>query len=379
MGLFNSRKKKGNTVSASAVQTSSSAKHPYYQLSSYMPMNNQSKVYAHLRSAVPIIDAAINKIVRLTEGFHFETGNESTDKMMNDYFENINVGGNQQGLSAFISNYLNQLLTFGTAIGEIVMSESGIYALYNSELAEIELKRADNGIDIEYFISGERIGNPSLILYSVLNPKPRDLCGTSILEGLPFISDILMKIYNTIGNNWEHAGNVRYSVVCKPCDDDTADDAQNRAQTVAQAWKDAMDSSAVKDFVAVGDVSVSVIGADNVCLDSEIPVKQLLEQIVAKMGIPPFMLGLSWSSTERMSTQQSDILTTELESYRRILTPVISKIGNLFLALKGYDTGVCVVWDDITLQDECDSAKARLYTAQEEKIEKENELDARIY
>lgn len=379
MGLFNSRKKKGNTVSASAVQTSSSAKHPYYQLSSYMPMNNQSKVYAHLRSAVPIIDAAINKIVRLTEGFHFETGNESTDKMMNDYFENINVGGNQQGLSAFISNYLNQLLTFGTAIGEIVMSESGIYALYNSELAEIELKRADNGIDIEYFISGERIGNPSLILYSVLNPKPRDLCGTSILEGLPFISDILMKIYNTIGNNWEHAGNVRYSVVCKPCDDDTADDAQNRAQTVAQAWKDAMDSSAVKDFVAVGDVSVSVIGADNVCLDSEIPVKQLLEQIVAKMGIPPFMLGLSWSSTERMSTQQSDILTTELESYRRILTPVISKIGNLFLALKGYNTGVCVVWDDITLQDECDSAKARLYTAQEEKIEKENELDARIY
>lgn len=379
MGLFNSRKKKGNTVSASAVQTSSSAKHPYYQLSSYMPMNNQSKVYAHLRSAVPIIDAAINKIVRLTEGFHFETGNESIDKMINDYFENINVGGNQQGLSAFISNYLNQLLTFGTAIGEIVMSESGIYALYNSELAEIELKRADNGIDIEYFISGERIGNPSLILYSVLNPKPRDLCGTSILEGLPFISDILMKIYNTIGNNWEHAGNVRYSVVCKPCDDDTADDAQNRAQTVAQAWKDAMDSSAVKDFVAVGDVSVSVIGADNVCLDSEIPVKQLLEQIVAKMGIPPFMLGLSWSSTERMSTQQSDILTTELESYRRILTPVISKIGNLFLALKGYDTGVCVVWNDITLQDECDSAKARLYTAQAEKIEKENELDARIY
>lgn len=372
MGLFNLRKKKKSGLSASAVQTSSSAKHPYYHLSSYMPMNNYSRVYAHLRTAVPIIDAAINKIVRLTEGFSFETGNENANMLINGYFSNINVGGNQRGISAFISNYLNQLLTFGTAIGEIVMSENGIYALYNSELSDIELKRADNGIDVDYYISGDKIKNPSLVLYSVLNPKPRDLCGTSILEGLPFISDILMKIYNTIGNNWEHAGNVRYAVVCKGGENDTADAAQSKAQTVAQAWKEAMDSSSVKDFVAVGDVSVSVIGADNVSLDSEIPVRQLMEQIVSKLGIPPFMLGLSWSSTERMSTQQADILTTELESYRRILTPVISKIGNLFLDLNGYNLTAQVVWDDITLQDECDSAKAQLYLAQAKNIGKEN-------
>lgn len=98
-----------------------------------------------------------------------------------------------------------------------------------------------------------------------------------------------MKIYNTIGENWEHAGNVRYAVVCKPNGDTDNDDAQSRAGTIAEAWRDAMDSKSVKDFVAVGDVSVQVIGADNVCLDSEIPVRQLLEQIVAKTGLPPFM------------------------------------------------------------------------------------------
>ena len=75
--------------------------------------------------------------------------------------------------------------------------------------------------------------------------------------------------------------------------------------------------------MAVGDVKASVIGADNQILDSEIPVRQMLEQIIAKTGLMPYMFGLSWSTTERMSQQQADILTTELESYRRIITPVL--------------------------------------------------------
>ena len=371
MGLLNFRKNKNDTVGASAVQTSSASRHPYYRLSSYMPLNGKSRVYAQVRQAVPIIDAAVNKIIRLTDGFRFETGDEMLDIRMNDYFDSINVGGNQRGISAFISNYLSQLLTFGTAVGEVVLSNNGIYALYNSDLADLELKRAANGIDVEFYNYNEKIPNPSLVLYSVLNPKPGDLCGTSILEGLPFISDILMKIYHTVGENWEHAGNVRYAVICKPSADADGTDAQSRANTIAQAWKDAMDSKSVKDFVAVGDVSVQVIGADNVCLNSEIPVRQMLEQIVAKLGLPPFMLGLNWSSTERMSTQQADILTTELKAYRRVLTPVLSKIGNMYLALAGENCRAEVVWEDITLQDECDGAKAKLYNAQAEKIERE--------
>lgn len=367
MGIFNLKKGKGG-VSASAVQTSLASKHPYYRLSSYMPMNGAARVYSELRRAVPIIDAAINKIVRLTEGFHFETGNELRDREINAYFDEINVGGNQSGISAFVSNYLNQLLTFGTAVGEMVLGSNGIYALYNSDLEGLELKRAANGIDVEFYNLNDRIKNPQLILYSVLNPKPRDLCGTSLLEGLPFMSDVLMKIYNTIGQNWEHAGNVRYAVICKPPADGADSDAQTRANAVAEAWREAMDSSAVKDFVAVGDVSVQVIGADNVTLDSEVPVRQLLEQIVAKTGLPPFMLGLSWSSTERMSEQQADILTTELQSYRRILTPMIKKIGNMYMTLNGLCGNVEVVWDEITLQDECDGARAQLYSAQAEKI-----------
>ena len=73
----------------------------------------------------------------------------------------------------------------------------------------------------------------------------------------------------------------------------------------------------VRECVAVGDVDIKVVGADNQVLDSEVPVRQILEQLIARTGIPPFLLGLFWSSTERMSAQQADLLTSEITAIRR--------------------------------------------------------------
>ena len=82
----------------------------------------------------------------------------------------------------------------------------------------------------------------------------------------------------------------------------------------------------MRDVVSVGDVSIKAIGADNQILDSETPVRQILEQLVAKTGLPPFMLGLSWSSTERLRAQQADMLTSELTALRRTLEPVLARV-----------------------------------------------------
>ena len=127
-------------------------------------------------------------------------------------------------------------------------------------------------------------------------------------------------------------------------------------------------NGSIRDFVAVGDVDIRVIGADNQVLDSEVPVRQILEQLVAKTGLPPFLLGLSWSSTERMSVQQADLLTSEITAIRRSVTPVVEKICDLWLRLHGYDCGFSVVWDDINLQDQVEEARAALYRAQAETL-----------
>lgn len=370
MGLFH-RNKKGEKkeTGVSAVQTSSYSNHPFRQMNSRVPMNFNNRVYSYLRESVPVIDVAICKIVRLCEGFHFETGSKRLDDEINSFFNAINVGGNQTGLYSFISTYLSDLLTYGSAVGEMIADENGFYALYNGELDALEVKRSANNLDVEFYNNNEKLSNQDLILFSALNPDPGKILGTSLLRGLPFVSDVLLTIYNTIGENWSHAGNLRYAVTYKPSDSMDSVNAKERAEQMAEAWKDAMSSKdAVKDFVAVGDVSVKVIGADSGVLNSEVPVKQLMEQIVAKTGLPPYMLGLSWSTTERMSSQQADVLTTELEAYRRILNPVLLKIGKKYLEINGIGSSIEVVWDNITMQDETEMAKARLYDAQTEKI-----------
>lgn len=374
MGIF----KKRNTSRVSAPVTQPENTHPFGILDGYVPLGApQIRLYYTLREAIPVIDAAILKIVRLTGGFEIKCSDKAAQYAVDDFVRNVSVGGNRHGLAAFTDSYLEQLLTCGTAIGEIVTDSEGTpRGLFNAPLGNIELKRHKNGFDIDIFVRDggqlRKITAPEMCLLSVLNPEPGALSGNSILKGMPFVSSVLIKIFESIGANWERVGNLRFAVTYNPKNDavDRAY-AKDRAMQVAREWGEAMQSgSEIRDFVAVGDVQIKVIGADNQILDSEVPVRQMLEQIVAKTGVPPFMLGLSWSSTERMSQQQSDALTSELEAYRRILTPVIVKICTLFLRSRGFSSSFEVVWNDITLQDEVEQSRAMLYRAQAEKIQR---------
>ncbi len=374
MGIF--KKRNASRIAAPAVQTKNS--HPFGIIDGYVPLGRaQNRLYYALREAVPVIDAAIFKTVRLTGCFRAKCSDKTAQKELDDFLMNVPVGGNRQGISAFTSSYLEQLLTCGTALGEIVTdSEGAPRALFNAPLENIELKRNRNGFDIDIFVRDggqlRKVPRQEMCLLSVLNPEPGALTGCSILKGLPFVSSVLLKIFESIGANWERVGNLRFAVTYNPKNDavDRAY-AKDRALQVAKEWGEAMQSgSEIRDFVAVGDVQIKVIGADNQILDSEVPVRQMLEQIVAKTGLPPFMLGLSWSSTERMSSQQADVLTSELEAYRHILTPVINKICTAFLRSRGYSCNAEIIWDDITLQDEVEQSRAMLYRAQAEKIKR---------
>jgi hypothetical protein len=335
-------------------------------------------LYRAMRENVPVIDAALDKIVRLTGGFTVCCTDMRRQELLDDFVKNVRVGASRQGLRQFVTTYLDCLLTYGNAVGEMVLDEFGeIYGLYNAALRDLAIRQGESPMDAQICVNDglayKPVEYPQLVLYTALNPPPGEVRGVSLLRSLPFVSDVLMKIFQSTSVNFERIANLRYAVTYRSGGSglDRAH-AQEIAQSIAAEWGEAMSSAksgAVKDFVAVGDVDIKVIGADNQMLDIAVPARQMMEQIVAKLGIPPFMLGLHWSTTERMSTQQADILTSELESYRSLLDSVICKICETFLRLRGFGGKVQVHWDDINLQDQVEQANARLLNAQARELE----------
>lgn len=384
MKFFKRDKNKENQQARLAqTVTGYSFSNPFNAFSSYIPLNNsQHLLYASLREAIPIIDSAINKLVRLLGVFEVKTGNKRVDAELKYFLDNVKTCGNNVGIKCFLSTYFDTLLTYGTAIAEIIPYKdyTGIYGIYNADNQDVLLK-PDEKNPLELVVSVRnsdgsiaKVKNQNLIMLTSLNPQPNKVGGTSILQGLPFVSDIILKIFTAIGQNWERAGNIRFAVTYNPPDDGTDGVyTQQRAEMIASEWSKAMQGGGVSDFVAVGDVDIKVIGADNQILDCQTPGRLLLEQIVSKLSIPPFLLGLSWSSTERMSSQQADILTSELEHYRYLLNPVISKLCSMWLAMNGYSTKHEIIWSNINLQDEVELANARLINSQAEQIENNKE------
>ncbi len=374
------RKSKQKTpgVPAAAAQLRSGSAHPFGALSGFSPLGGRSsELYRAMREALPILDAAITKLVRLTGGFTVRCSDGKAQKELTEFLRTVPGGRAQYGIDSFLSAYLDSLLTYGCAVGEMIVSGGKMQAVCWGDVTRLHVK--DSGNPLEVTLAAETGGEvkplpyPQLVLFTTLNPEAANPYGVSLMRSMPFLAEILLKIYQTIGTNWERAGNVRYSVVYKPSGEAAEAAAGVRADEIASAWSEAMRDSktgAVRDFVAVGDVEIKVIGADGKILDSEVPVRQILEQLVAKTGLPPFLLGLNWSSTERMSSQQADLLTSELWALRRAVEPVLRRICRLWLQLAGYGCPFEIVWDEITLQDTVEEAHAALYRAQTEKLRK---------
>ena len=227
-------RRKSAVPAAQAVQLRGREQHPFTGLRGFTPQRSgQLRLYQAVREAVPVVDAAVCKLIRLSGGVQVSCEDAEMDGKMQQFLERVPVGRGQFGINAFLEQYLDSLLVYGGAVGEMVPAAG------NRDLAAL-------------------------------------LCGR-------------------------------------------------------------------------------------------------MEQIVAKTSIPPFMLGLNWNSTERMSAQQADMLTTEITAIRRTLTPVVEQICRMWLRMQGYAGAFRVDWDDINLQDEVEEAKAALYREQARKLKIEND------
>ena len=371
--------KREKEPAAPVVQIRDGTRHPFGMLGEYVPLRNgEVRLYKAVREAVPVVDAAIYKLIRMAGGVTVTCGDKRAETALKEFLRTVPVGRGQFGINSFLDCYLDSLLTCGRAVGEIVpaVGNRDIAALVCGRVEDIEIKEGQHPLAFSIWGPDEtgkmaELPYQELLLFTPLNPETDNPYGVSLLRSLPFLTDILMKIYHAIGVNWERCGNVRFAVTCRGGD---GTGAAAGGRILVEEWSRTMQNrDTVQDLEAVGDVDIRVIGGDAPILDSQVPVRQVMEQIVGKAGIPPFMRGRSWKSTERMSAQQADMLTTEITAIRRTLTPTVERVCRLWLRMHGFTCGFEVIWDDINLQDQVEEAKAALYREQARKLKMEND------
>ena len=77
----------------------------------------ENQLYEQLRIQVPVIDACINKIIRLTGNFSLKCTDERYQNELDEFVQNVRVGVSGQSLYSFVDCYLDSLLTYGNSVG----------------------------------------------------------------------------------------------------------------------------------------------------------------------------------------------------------------------------------------------------------------------
>jgi hypothetical protein len=145
MGIF----KKPKEAPAKAVQIRSAERHPFGMFDSYVPLGGgEIKLYRSIREALPVVDAAIMKVIRLTGGFTAVCADKRAERELNRFSRTVDTGRGQRGIDAFLSAYLDSMITCGRAVGEIVTrGNADIAALLCGNVADVQIREGGTPLD----------------------------------------------------------------------------------------------------------------------------------------------------------------------------------------------------------------------------------------
>lgn len=350
-----------------------------------IPQSANLKLYEDLVNMVPVINAALERIVQMVGCPQLLSEDEAALEEHNEWRRKVNVNRIQSGFDNFFATWVMDHLVYGRSHAEMILTAglTDVHALQELHTRTIELKPRDRGYGVDLVqnlgvFGSQVVLNPDLILTAVHDVRADSPQGNSLLFGLPFVTEIYGKMLQSLQFTWERFGVPNYHVNQKM--PDTFSDpqgtksrvfAQTNAAELAAVMKDKAQGR-TREFSTVGDVTVSILGADGEALDIAVPGRHILEQIVAKTGIPPMLLGIQWATTERMSWVQAQILSQLIHAVRGHLVSPILYLFRVRQALAGRPIlDAKLEWEAPSLIDLMEEAKADLAAAQADKVEQQ--------
>lgn len=331
---------------------------------------------------VPVINAALERIVQLVGCPVLESEDTAALAEFNEWRANLRVNRTQTGFDPAFATWAMDHLTYGRAHCEIILNGSltDVYALQELHTRTVDLRPKTRGYGVEYVqnlgtFGSEIVLKPELLLTSVHDIRADNPQGNSLLMGLEFMGEIWGKLMIATRNVWERWGEPIVQVGYEP-DENFSDPTGAKGLAIAQGAAAVYDQimksrteGQIRSLATSGMVSFKVIGAEGEALALEIPERRIMEQIVAKTGLPPFLLGLQWATTERMSQVQAQLLSRLVEAVRMHLAPEISYLFRLRQALVGRPFEWKLTWDAPSLVDEMQQAQADKAAAEADSAE----------
>ena len=133
--------RKQTAPAGASVQLREAGHHPFGLLGQYVPMRSgEIRLYRAVREAVPVVDAAIYKLIRMVGGVTAACSDPAAERGLGEFLRTVPAGRGQYGVNAFLEGYLDALLTCGRAIGEIVPAAG------NREIAAVLWGRVEDGV-----------------------------------------------------------------------------------------------------------------------------------------------------------------------------------------------------------------------------------------
>lgn len=345
----------------------------------YVFRKSSGEFYESLREGIPIIDAAIRRLISLNGTIKIIGDNAAIVKELEDFCMAVPVNDTQKGIHAFLENFSNETFEQGFSISEFVAtkdlkdisglrvadskqiiyrrnkagkaepwyrySNTGIYGPVYKDPSQLvdKILNAPYGYTVPYDGWNEVKLNPSNVFYNSINNENSDPYGVSIIRSMEFVSQILMTIQNSMKSNFERFGDPSYHMHYKSSKggDDAKYEVQRQAMEEAFVTViDAKRHGRSGDFVTAGskdsEVNIKVIGSDNKIIDAKIPLRHVLEQLVAKTNLPAWMLGLYWSTTERMATLEIEAALQDAKIRQLAMYPEFLRLFSTYLAMRGH-------------------------------------------
>lgn len=391
-------------IPASAAIVQSTHHDQLLNIGGGLPTTIKFAIIDQMVNNIPFLDVGLRKFTRLVGGFGVRCDNEALQEAMDGFLGTryvsdtapVLVAGVQRGFQSFHTRHCRSMMTYGLALSEIALDGAGkdVDGLWPMASSQVRCRRDANG-RME-FGQQTALGEPvwfdrqDLLLYNAANPEGDAWAGKPLVQSSQWVARTLLVIENAVRQMWWRHGAPSFAIWAEidpglaqnvPAGQSLKDQCDALTSGLRSEWtkglQDRWENEGIRDFIMAGVLKIhfQAIGADVKELTFEAPVRFLMEQVLSTIELAPFMLGVSWATTERMSQHQADAIIAVGEDVRRELETDYLRVCRTKQQLIGIKGDLEPAWKEMSLRDEVETSRARLSNAQAARFEQSVALE----